>query len=420
MYLVDSCVPSAIPSRGIRKRLLASVLQPLATVRAALLSLLLLRIDHAERGGACCCCALITRNKEAASNQPMATSHAPFQTLPDDLLSRLLVGLPVEDHRAAASVCKAFRDVINGSRFLDLRRRYGFAERGIATVKCVYDDGDGTYHSHIFMGHESDGTARINDYRVLPSTGSTTDGGSRLFVCTERPPLLAQGHPSQILEVDASSRRWRHIATLPKRNMYMHCMEWQGGLLYVAGGYARLELNTLYSFNEATGWEQLPPMPQSCRAAASGVIGNQLFITGGLQSSALQIYDIATKTWRFGAPHPSFPWPTNGREHGVVVDEKLFLFGSRVRGPLTEPENYRTLVYDPQSDTWTEEAPPWYAGHRVMHACAHDGTVVVFLENGTAFARAMDGAWSPCALAEREPSRRVDGEFFLTGSLLLG
>ena len=35
-------------------------------------------------------------------------------------------------------------------------------------------------------------------------------------------------------------------------------------------------------------------------------------------------------------------------------------------------------------------------------------------------ARATDDAWSPYALAEREPSRRVDGEFFLTGSLLLG
>ena len=340
----------------------------------------------------------------------MATRHAPFQTLPDDVLQRLLVGLPLEDHCTAASSCKAFRDVINGARFLDLRRRYGFAERGIVTVKCVYDDGEGNYHSHIFVGHESDGTARINDYRVLPSTGSTTDGGSQLFVCTER-------HPSQILEVDASSRRWRPIATM---YMYMHCMEWHGGHLYVAGGYDGLELNTLYSFNEATGWKQLPPMPQSCRAAASGVIGNQLFVTGGLQSSALQIYDIATKTWRFGAPHPSFPYPTNGREHGVVADGKLYLFGSRVRGPLTEPEKYRTLVYDPQSDTWTEQAPPWYAGHRVMHACAHDGTVVVFLENGTAFVRATDDAWSPYALAEREPSRRVDGEFFLTGSLLLG
>ena len=34
--------------------------------------------------------------------------------LPDDVLQRLLVGLPLEDHRAAASVCESFRRVITG------------------------------------------------------------------------------------------------------------------------------------------------------------------------------------------------------------------------------------------------------------------------------------------------------------------
>ena len=50
--------------------------------------------------------------------------------LPDDVLQRLLVGLPLEDHRAAASVCESFRRVIAGPRFLAERRRRGFAERG--------------------------------------------------------------------------------------------------------------------------------------------------------------------------------------------------------------------------------------------------------------------------------------------------
>ena len=34
--------------------------------------------------------------------------------LPDDVLQRLLVGLPLEDHRAAASVCESFLRVITG------------------------------------------------------------------------------------------------------------------------------------------------------------------------------------------------------------------------------------------------------------------------------------------------------------------
>ena len=67
------------------------------------------------------------------------------------------------------------------------------------------------------------------------------------------------------------------------------------------------------------------------------------------------------------------------------------------------------LVYDPQSDAWTRERPPFWA-QDVAHACAHKGRVVVFLKHsprtadssaagltaGTtpAFERAADGAWS--------------------------
>ena len=35
-----------------------------------------------------------------------------FTALPDDLLQRVLVGVPLDDHCVAASVCQAFRGVI--------------------------------------------------------------------------------------------------------------------------------------------------------------------------------------------------------------------------------------------------------------------------------------------------------------------
>ena len=55
--------------------------------------------------------------------------------LPDDVLQRVLVGLPLEAHRAAASVCKSFRRVIAGPRFLAERRRRGFARCRLPTVR---------------------------------------------------------------------------------------------------------------------------------------------------------------------------------------------------------------------------------------------------------------------------------------------
>ena len=58
-------------------------------------------------------------------------SGSPLQSLPDDVLRRLLAGVPRLDHDATAAACQAFRAVIKGSNFLALRRRYGFAEREI-------------------------------------------------------------------------------------------------------------------------------------------------------------------------------------------------------------------------------------------------------------------------------------------------
>ena len=54
--------------------------------------------------------------------------------LPDELLTRVLVGVNRDDHDAAAAACGAFRAVIRGPRFLRLRREFGFSERGIVLV----------------------------------------------------------------------------------------------------------------------------------------------------------------------------------------------------------------------------------------------------------------------------------------------
>ena len=242
--------------------------------------------------------------------------------------------------------------------------------------------------------------------RGLSLYGSTTDGGARLFVTTG----LLGG--SQILEVNASSRRWRRFATLP-RSSESHCAEWHAGLLYVAGGSCPREpaINSFHVFNEATGlWEDLPPMPHACTRAALGVIGNELFIAGGYDMQQghlrmlqiLQVYDIATRTWRVGAPPPENP----GIANGVVADGKLFLIRS--------PES--TLVYDPQSTTWTTEEAAPFGGEFVLHACAHEGRVFAFRRDGTAYSRATDGSWSLCTRAvdhAHPPSTCVSGSVLL-------
>ena len=240
----------------------------------------------------------------------MATD-SPFTALPDDVLQRVLVGVALDDHDATAAACRAFCDIIRGPQFPALRRRYGFEERGIIILR------QGEAHTPHAVGVPLEiriagkGVVKsINEDLILNTfCSSTTVAGARLFVSTMEPG------PHLILAVDASTRRWSRFATLPL-SQSLHCMEWHGGLLYVAGGVGgdnSHSINTFQAFNEATGsWEDLPPMPYACALAISGVIGNELFVAGGIGNnfdlSTLQIYDFTLRTWRLGAPLPHTQW----------------------------------------------------------------------------------------------------------------
>ena len=150
-------------------------------------------------------------------------------------------------------------------------------------------------------------------------------------------------------------------------------------------------------------------MPYACALAISGVIGNELFVAGGIGNnfdlSTLQIYDFTARTWRLGAPLPHTQWG----ECGVVVDDgKLYL----VRIPGT---TRRMMVYDVQSNTWTDLVrPPWQECY-VMHAFAHNGRIVVVYANGTAFHRGTGSEWSRFDLADVRA-----GENAVAGSVILG
>ena len=319
----------------------------------------------------------------------MATASS-FTALPDDVLQRVLLGVARDDHDATAAACRAFRDIIRGPRFVRLRREYGFAERRIILVgqSALAPDAQ-----DIHVAGKHGAVATLSEGLRVTTVSPATTGGARLFVST----TYHRGQPNEILVVDASARRRSRFATLPL-NQRLACTEWHGGLLYVAGGIADDYLNSLHAFNEATGlWEDLPPMPRACVYAASGVIGNQLFIAGGIgheededdeypKLTTLQIYDFTARTWHLGPPLPKAvqsAW-------GLVVDDKLYVVSSI--------EN-SFQVYDVKSNTWTEQIPPPCAFGRGTHAFAHKGRIVVVERgSGAAFHRGTGSDpnhWSP-------------------------
>ena len=111
----------------------------------------------------------------AVSPEPRRSPTSLLLALPDDVLQRVLVGVPRDDHDVAALVCKRTRGIITGPRFLAARRLYGFAEYCVVTVS----NGDGVLQ--IKTAHKGDIMATIPTDR-LSYYSTTTDGGARLSV----------------------------------------------------------------------------------------------------------------------------------------------------------------------------------------------------------------------------------------------
>ena len=156
-------------------------------------------------------------------------------------------------------------------------------------------------------------------------------------------------------------------------------------------------------------------MPHALCMAMSGVIGNELFIAGGRNEwhhpqSTLQIYDFTARTWRFGAP---LPYGHYGGCGIVAVDTKLYLVSER------EFHVRKTLVYDVQSNTWTEQSLPPQESGGPMHAFAHKGSIVVAYSSGSVY---QGGTGSDPNNWSRIHLDVAPGAVYgaLTGSVILG
>ena len=135
------------------------------------------------------------------SLQTLSLQTLSLQTLPDDIQQRVLAGIPLDDHQATASACKAFRAVIRGPNFLALRRRYGFSERGVVVV-------ENTAAPAMSLKIITSGITTNLFEGIRGGSPVTTDGGSRLCVHNGRIIVfLANGHGGGTL-VRAADGSW--------------------------------------------------------------------------------------------------------------------------------------------------------------------------------------------------------------------
>ncbi len=193
--------------------------------------------------------------------------------------------------------------------------------------------------------------------------GSTGAALVELYAVPTTPAVLAEG-------------AWGLRADLLEPNSEMSVAELDGKI-YVIGGYpsTRVSVRTVQVYDIATDtWRLTTPLPVALNHTMSVSVGGRLYVIGG-QSSAggagpfvdtVYAYDPVTAAWSTRAPMPT----QRGGGAAAVVAGKIYVAGGR------PPRGSDFAVYDPVSDSWrTLPDLPTQRNH--VGAAAIDGKVYV-------------------------------------------
>lgn len=129
----------------------------------------------------------------------------------------------------------------------------------------------------------------------------------------------------------------------------------------------------------AAEWDSVSALSTARDQFTAGVIGNKFYVFGGNGNpdgrnlSSLEIYDIPTDSWSFGASNPHNAGLGVEELSGAVMDGKLYVFGAwGGSGVINFVEEY-----DPAADQW-RSLPPKPTAVSSAPAAAYNGEVFVF------------------------------------------
>jgi N-acetylneuraminic acid mutarotase len=219
--------------------------------------------------------------------------------------------------------------------------------------------------------------------------------------------------PATRLDIyDIPTDRWTTGAPMPVSLNHTTAVT-HDGKLYLVDGYMGdfatfmggdgLAVAILLEYDPATDkWRTLPSPPTKRGAVAAGVIGDELYVAGGWNTSSedqtrLEVYDFDTGKWRRG-PDMRF-----ARNHvvGAAASGKFYAVGGHVHLFITDQVFSYVERFDPKANRWERVADlnPPRSGAGVTTV---DGRLVVFggeAKNGVVASAAvfdpLTGLWSP-------------------------
>lgn len=226
---------------------------------------------------------------------------------------------------------------------------------------------------------------RIDEPRAVTLDGRIYLAGGILEILDFGKPSDVPGVPERVevrssrelIEFDPATGRYVQLPPLPRPLNHIGFVEHQGDL-FVVGGHGNLLFGAepqaglfRYDVGERR-WESLPPMPTARGAVAVGVVGDRLYVAGGMRSGrpvrTVEAYDFRRRSWSTVADLPV------SREHiaGAVAGGRLYVIGGR---DATDDSLDRVDRYDPRRDRWEEVAPlPQPSGG--LEAVTVDGAIL--------------------------------------------
>ncbi|HEY2442544.1 MAG TPA: carboxypeptidase regulatory-like domain-containing protein [Streptosporangiaceae bacterium] len=209
------------------------------------------------------------------------------------------------------------------------------------------------------------------------------------------------------------------------------------GQVYVVGGVTGGDVSGAsphgYVYDPATGaWSQLPDMPAGRSAAAAAVIGGRLYVTGGYLAdgtlaASLDVYDPHTGLWSQRAPIPHAYYGSGT----ATLGGKLYVVGGcrYDSGGGALCNSTAVQVYDPATDSW-RTAAAYPLGISFLGCGAISGKLYCAggfahkLQRGTTAAYAYDpaaGTWTQVASMPIDlwggASAAANGQLLMSGGI---
>ncbi len=170
---------------------------------------------------------------------------------------------------------------------------------------------------------------------------------------------LVGGEDGSTLVLNLGNGEWKPASAARRRlaSAHHHAAEVYQDELYLLGGITESSLDLVQVYNPVRDeWRLGPPLPYPTGSAASAVIGDQIYLAGGIVGDtttrqAVRL-NLATGEWHAIAPMP------RARNHSAAATDgrRLFVFGGR--GPGSGDSNVvangfdDVQVYDPATDSW--------------------------------------------------------------------